>query len=220
MILSRTLGTVWQLRGADIPALAPVTSRGRVIVVDDVEYLCSAVVLEISKSSALYAPKTHSQMDDLAAFLLGQVTMLAGRYDPTRGTAIHDPFTNGFRAWLYIELKRDLIDECRSRFGRNGQKHDLIDMRPYQREEENERAAQLDQPDPNEDGVRSFSDRFVDSFGGVAQDDPDTWFHGRGWAVERRDRAAARKAAAVGLGAPAAPARRDRSPADREELAA
>jgi len=210
VILERTLPAVWTLHGSDVPALAGVTSRSRETVLEDVEYLCAAIVHENAKGRALYALRTFAQMDEALAFLLGQVGTLLDRYDPTRGTQIHDPHTKGFRAWLYLELKRDLIDDCRSRYGRDGQKHDLIDMRPYQRAEEAERAAQLDQPDPNEDGVRSFEGRFIDSFGGLAQDDPDTWFDGRGWATERRDRKTARQKQAVGLGAPERAAGGDR----------
>jgi hypothetical protein len=44
--LERTLPTVWQLRGFDVPALAPVVSRGHVIVLEDVEYLCSSIVVD------------------------------------------------------------------------------------------------------------------------------------------------------------------------------
>lgn len=220
MILDRTLPAVWQLRGADVPALAPIVSRGQVVVVDDVEYLCSAIVRELCHSRASYAPQTFTQMDDARGFLLGQITLLADKYDPTKGTAIHDPFTKGFRAWLYVELKRDLIDECRSRFGRQGQKHDLIDMRPYERDEEAAYAAQLDEADPNEDGVHSFADRLVAAIEGVAKDDPDDWLDGRGWFEHRRYRAAARKVEAVGLGAPAPAEGRDRSPVPGEELAA
>lgn len=213
MILERTLPSIWRLTGADVPALAPVTSRARFVVVEDVEYLCSAIVLDLCHSRASYAPKTFTQMDDARAFLLGQVQLLAARYDPTRGTAVHDPFTKGFRAWLYVELKRDLIDECRSRFGRQGQKHDLIDMRPYQLEEDAAYAAQLDEADPNEDGVRSFADRLVAAIEGVAKDDPDDWFVGRGWFEHRRHRKDARQVEAVGLGSPAPAEDRDRAAA-------
>lgn len=218
--LERTLPAVWQLRGGDVPALATVTSRARTVVVDDVEYLCSAIVREVGRSRAPYAPRSFAQMDDLVAFLLGQVEPVAGKYDPTKGTQVHDPFTHGFKAWFYVELKRDAIDECRSRFGRDGHKHDLIDLRPYQRAEEAERAAEIDQPDPLEDGIRSFSDRLVDSFDGVADDDPDDWFDGREWAHLRRDRKAAWQKQAVGVVANQRVEGRDPTADEREERAA
>ncbi|MFL5911427.1 MAG: hypothetical protein ACJ768_12735 [Gaiellaceae bacterium] len=220
MKLERTLPSVWVLHGFDVPALAPVAGRGRTVVVADVEYLCAAVVREVAASGQPYAPRSFAQMDEELAFLLGQVDMLVSRYDPSRGRAVYDPWRDGFRAWLYLELKRDEIDNCRSRFGRDGAKHDLIDLRPYQRAEEAERAAEIDQPDPLEDGIRSFADRFHDALEGGPVDDPDAWFVGRGWDDLRRDRKAARQVEAVGLGAPAPSARRNRAAVERGELAA
>jgi len=220
VILERTLPAVWTLHGSDVPALAGVTSRSRETVLEDVEYLCAAIVHENAKGRALYALRTFAQMDEALGFLIGQVPTLVEGYDPTRGTQVHDPHTKGFRAWLYLELKRDMIDECRSRYGRDGQKHDLWDQRPLQREEENERAAQLDHIDPNEDGIRSFADRLVASVEGIARDDPDDWFNGREWSRLRRDRAADWEESAVGFSPPARSPRGDRAADRREEQAA
>lgn len=216
MRLERTLPAVWALHGADVPALQAVVNRRAETVVEDVEYLCAAIVRDVTRTQATYTPRTYTQMDDLLAWLIGQVPMLMTKYDPSKGRRLHDPWSDGFRAWLYVELKRDMIDECRSRFGRDGHKHDLLDLRPFEREEENERARQLDHVDPNEDGIRSFADRLVTTLEGVARDDPDDWFDGREWLDFRRDRKTHRQKQAVGLGTPRPAAAGDRGADDDE----
>lgn len=211
MRLERTLPAVWQLHGADVPALAKIANRRCEVVVEDVEYLCAAIVRDVCRMPVSYTPRTYTQMDDLLAWLIGQVPLLVTKYDPSKGRKLHDPHAGGFRGWLYVELKRDMIDECRHRFGRDGHKHDLLDLRPFEREEENERARQLDHVDPNEDGIRSFADRLVSAIEGITYDDPDHWFDGRGWGYLRRDRTTYRKKQALGVSKARAAERRNRA---------
>lgn len=124
VILEQMLPTVWQLTGADVPALAG-HGRDQVIVVADVEHLCAAVVVAGYRSDAPYAGREHVELEDALAYLLGRVVELLPRYDPGRGRRRYDPWTDGFRAWLHRELSRDLIDRWRSVNGRQGQKRSL-----------------------------------------------------------------------------------------------
>jgi hypothetical protein len=131
--LDRTLPAVWVLHGADVPALAAVVSRSRVVVCDDVELLCASIVVEQSRLDESYVPTETSDLYEALGFLLGRVVEVLPRYDPTKGRRIHDPWTAGFRAWLHNELAFDLIDHWRSWFGRFGQKRmpmylDDVDM--------------------------------------------------------------------------------------------
>lgn len=125
MKLERTLTVVWQLRGSDVPGLAAVKSRARESVVDDVEHLCAAIVVDVSRMDRALHPWVATETADLyeaVGFLLGRTVEVLDRYDPTRGRAKHDPWTAGFRAWLHDELRNDLIDHWRSWNGRHGHK--------------------------------------------------------------------------------------------------
>ena len=121
-MLEPTLPQTWRLYGADVPALAPVRSRAHVVVVDDVETLCASIVVDVSRSGAPYAASELCDLYEAVGFLLGRVIEVLPRYDPTRGRQVHDPWTNGFKAWLHSELVRDLHDQWRSWYGRHGHK--------------------------------------------------------------------------------------------------
>jgi hypothetical protein len=213
--LERTLPSVWVLRAAEVPALAG-GARDRVLLVEDVETLCASIVADQDKRSA-----GGLEMCDLyesVGYLLGQVVELLPTYDPTRGRQVHDPYDGGFKGWLHLELTRDLIDHWRSWFGRAKQKR-VFDPRPFLRQEEAEVGQRLDALDPVEDAGEARERGLDGTVVGVTHDGPDDRFDAFGWALDRRDREAARKVEAVGLGSTTPLAQRDRVP-DREELAA
>lgn len=216
MILERTLPRTWTLTGGDVPALAGV-GKDRAILVADVEQLCASIVIEQDRKG-----NDRLELVDLyesLGFLIGQTFLLLATYDPTRGRQVHDPYTEGFKAWLHLELTRDLIDRWRSVYGRTGHKR-VFDARPYQRLEEDRLGTQLDHLDPVEDAGEARERGLDGAVAGVTHDSPDDRFDGFGWALERRDREEARKVEAVGLGSTQPLARRARAANQREELAA
>lgn len=125
MKLDRTLPAVWQLTGADIPALAPVASRAHTVVLEDVETLCASIVVDFSHGDYPYVVTETADLYESLGYLLGRTHEVLDRYDPTKGRRLHDPWTAGFRAWLHVELTNDLHDYWRSRLSRDGRKRSL-----------------------------------------------------------------------------------------------
>jgi len=199
MKLDRTLPALWQLTGADVPALAAVSSRAHTVVLDDVETLCASIVVDVSRSDAPYVPTETSDLYEGLGFLLGRVCEVLPRYDPTRGRAVHDPWTAGFKAWLHDELTLDLIDQWRSWFGRNGQKRMPARSAFVDRDGISEEATSEGRDDVH-DG-RSARERR--SRGALTEDQSDSGNAGsdalRGL-LESGDRAVLREVEALGLG--------------------
>jgi hypothetical protein len=218
VILERTLPQVWTLHGSDVPALAG-HGRDRAVVVADVENLCAAVVRTTTRTKRAYVSFELADMGEAVAFLLGRVFEVLSGYDPSRGRPLHDPYSEGFRAWLHLELSRDLVDYWRSVNGRDGHKK-VFDPRPFIRDEEASIGAQLDKLDPVEDAGTARERGLAGAVVGVTRDSPDDRFDGFGWALERRDREEARQVEAVGLGATRPLTRRARVAVERGELAA
>lgn len=199
MILDRTLPRVLQVTAGEVPALAG-RGRDRVVLVTDVEVLCSSIVVDQTRRQQS-APLSLHDLHESLGFLLGQVPVLLATYDPARGRQIHDPYAGGFKGWLHLELTRDLIDYWRSFWGRHGQKR-VMDPLPIHDEEGHERPViwdPIDPIDPIEYGSDARTDRLVAAVEGITTDDPDHWFAGRGWAHLRRDRKAAWEEQAVGF---------------------
>lgn len=198
MILDRTLPAVWQLRGCDVPALAPVTSRARTVVVDDVELLCGAIVIDVSRSGVPYAAREMWDLYEALAFMLGRTVEVLPKYDPTRGRRIHDPWTAGFKAWLHDELLRDLHDQWRSWYGRKGQKR-----LPFLQTDFLDSDGGTDDFRPGRDGHDGRSGRERRSRGALAEDQGDRGHVGRDvlrGLLEGGDREVLREVEALGLG--------------------
>lgn len=195
MKLDRTLAATWQLTGADVPALATVTSRAHVVVLEDVETLCASIVIDLSRSDAPYAMTETSDLYDALGFLLGQVTVRLPKYDPKRGNAIHDPWTEGFKMWLHQRLTRDLIDQWRSWNGRNGHKRLA---RSYANDANDARREGDFGTEPDQRGSRERRSR------GALTTDPgdsgDAGGHALRRLLESGDREVLREVEALGLG--------------------
>lgn len=192
MILERTLPAVWRLSTVDVPALE---HRQRAVVVDDVEQLCAAIVVDQSRRDAPYVPRELSDLHEALAFLLGRVVEVLPVYDPSRGRQVHDPVAGGFKGWLHLELTMDLIDHWRSWNGRHGQKR-VADTRVIDRieEEANGRA------DDGVDGRSAGERRSRGALDEGAGDRGDSWLDAlRGRLLEGRDRALLREVASLGL---------------------
>lgn len=91
--------------------------------VENVEGLCRGVLNRVA--AGISPPLERCDYDEWLGWLLGQVVVLThpdspNPYDATKGGPL--------RAWLYTELVRDLIDELRRRWGRQGQKR-VVDGR-------------------------------------------------------------------------------------------
>lgn len=142
MKLDRTLAATWALTGADVPALAAVTSRAHVVVLDDVEILCASIVVDFSRGDYPYVVTESSDLYESLGYLLGRTHEVLNRYDPTKGRRLHDPWTAGFKMWLHTELTNDLHDYWRSKLSRDGRKRSLqIDV-------ERDAAQTFDSDDP------------------------------------------------------------------------
>ena len=195
--LDRTLPALWQLTGADLPALATVASRAHTVVLADVETLCASIVVEKERGAESYIPHESADLYEALGFLLGRTIEVLPRYDPTKGRRLHDPWTGGFKAWLYDELAYDLIDHWRSWNGRNGQKRMLPTGRSLIDHDGGVESAS------GSDVHDGRSQRERRSRGALAEDQSDSGDVGgdalRGL-LEGGDRAVLREVAALGLG--------------------
>lgn len=83
--------------------------------VEDVEALCAGALVEVCRRQG----KTLAEIDgdDSLRFLLGEVVVLYGKYDPAKRHG-----SGSFAGYLYDRLRFRLIDYWRTRDGRNGEK--------------------------------------------------------------------------------------------------
>jgi hypothetical protein len=167
----RLLPSVWALTVADLAKLCgqPVDPRavnasrgGNPVLVTDVEGMCRGVLASAIGRRRI-PPLDDGDYNEAIGFLLGEVVIIARRYDPTRRGI-------EFRPWLYSILSRRAPEACRWLYGRRGQHRVAVDLN-----------GDLDDGD---DGTPQL--------GGAASGDPGDRLDARRWLDSSRDLAVAR----------------------------
>lgn len=185
----RALTQRWEIfeAGSPLTALRPDET------VTDVEGLIHGVIDRVATSNGL----GHADLDELFGHLCERVLVLTPAYDRSRAVRAGRLV---FRAWLFLELRRDAIDFLRSWFGRQGQKR--VADTTVSRFDDDER------DDPR-------SGRLAGAASQSEGDRAEDWADALGWLYARGDRATVREERRLGLDEGPGAALRDRGAAAR-----